>query len=70
MLYVWKKSTYYLERNALLFVASEMIKLPYNYLTYGILEKYGLLQFVKDNFKETFDKLKYTINRFMQKEWE
>lgn len=66
----WEKSTYYFERNALIFVASEMIKLPYNYLTYGILEKYGWLQFVKDNFKDTFDKLKYIINRFIQKEWE
>ena len=66
----WKKSTYYLERNALIFVAGEMIKLPYNYLTYGILEKYGLLQFVKDNFKETSDKLKDIINRFLRKEWE
>ncbi len=66
----WKKSTYFLERNALVFVASEMIKLPYNYFTYGILKKYGLLQFVKDNFKETFDKFKSRINRFIQGEWE
>jgi len=66
----WDKSTYYLQKNALLFVASEMIKLPYNYITYGILEKYGWLEFVKEHFQGVFHKLKIAINNLINKQWE
>jgi len=66
----WNKNTFFLEKNALIFAISEVIKIPYNYIAYGILEKYGLLSYLKEHFGYLFYKMKSFINKIIQKVWE
>ena len=48
----WNKSRFFMNKDATIFVFSESVKILYNYIVYGILEKYGLLPY----FKKTFGK--------------
>ncbi len=65
----WDKNRFFLHKNAIIFVTSELLKFPYNYLAFGILKKYGLYDFVKENFGKTIHKIKDHINLFIGKEW-
>ena len=43
----WNKDNYYKNPKAIAFIVSESIKLSYNYVAYGVLERLGLLEVVK-----------------------
>ena len=49
----WDSKTYYLNRYARYMALSESIKIPYNYLVYGVLGKLGYLTDI-DNMEEKF----------------
>jgi len=66
----WDKDTYFLTKNGLLFVLLETIKIPYNYIAYGILEKYGLLITIKENFGSYFHSIKRFFIDKISREWE
>ena len=46
----WDREHYYRDRDARTFVLSEMIKLAHNFIAYGVLQKYGLLETAKEKF--------------------
>ncbi len=50
----WNKKTYYLNRYARYMALSEFVKIPYNYLVYGVLDKFGYLSDV-DGLEEEFN---------------
>ena len=66
----WNKDTYFLTKNGLLFVLLETIKIPYNYIAYGILERYGLLATIKDHFGSYFHSIKRFFIDKISREWE
>ena len=57
----WNKKDYYKHNKAIRFVMSEMLKLPYNYIAYGILKPLGLYDIVKEEIGDILRYLKYKI---------
>jgi len=66
----WNKDKYYLSRNGLLFASLEIIKIPYNYMIYNILERYEILEYFKECFGDIFYKIKKFIVHNISKGWE
>jgi len=66
----WRKGSFFLHKNAIVFTISELMKLPYNYIAFGILKEYGVYEFVKKNFGVTIHKVKDLINESISREWE
>lgn len=65
----WNSNTYYTEKKASAFVLSEVFKLGYTYIAYGVFEPIGLLGIIEDNFiVEYFRKTISKQNYFYLKE--
>ena len=62
----WNKAHYYKNSKAFAFVVSESIKLPYNYIAYGILEKLGLLEGVKKHAGSFIRSIKSATSLFFE----
>lgn len=61
----WSKTHYYRNSKAIAFIVSESIRLPYNYVAYGILEKLGLLEVVKEHAGSSIRSIKSSISLFL-----
>ena len=60
----WDSKTYYLHSYARYMALSEFIKIPYNYLVYGVLGKLGYLTDI-DDLEEKFG-IRENFNQFIQ----
>ncbi|MCF6330770.1 MAG: YdcF family protein [Sulfurimonas sp.] len=59
----WNKDNYYENNKAVRFVISEMLKLPFNYIAYGILKPLGLYDLIREHAGDFI----YFIKFHMQK---
>ncbi len=57
----WDRKSFYHNRKAIRFVLSEAIKLPSNYIAYGILKPLGLYDVLRGEFGDVLRYLKYKI---------
>ena len=57
----WNRTKYYEDMQALRYVAFETIKIPFNYLAYGIIEKLGFKPIVSKYFQGIFLHMKKEI---------
>jgi|GEM_PF-995537 len=53
----WSKNDYYKNETAKNFAYSELLKIPYNIIVYGILERYGILDFLRRIYHYTKETL-------------
>ncbi len=61
----WHNEKYYLNRHAKYMALSELVKIPYNYILYGILDKFGYLSNM-DELEERF-KIREYFHAFIKK---
>lgn len=61
----WNKNLFFINKEAIIFVFSEYVKIVYNYIVYGILEKYGWLPYLKKNYGESIHKFIESIKVFV-----
>ena len=65
----WNKKKYYLSKNASIYILLETIKIVYNYLLYGVLERYGIVEYVQKHFETPAKKIKYFLLDKISREW-
>jgi hypothetical protein len=59
----WNSNRYYTNKKSTVFAVREIIKLIYTYIAFGILDKFGILQPVKEFTKPYYNKLKKEIDK-------
>lgn len=59
----WTKERYYLNKYSRSMALSEFVKIPYNYLLYGVLDKFGYLPAIQ-NFEKKFE-IRKTFSDFI-----
>lgn len=57
----WDRLHYYKDEEARRFVKSELSKLVHNFIAYEVLQKFGFLEFIKDNFRPLIHFFKGTV---------
>ena len=63
----WGREQYYLNDKSRYSAFSELLKIPYNYLLYGILDKFGYLPEIHE-LEEKFE-LRKTMHKIIDKHW-
>ena len=61
----WNKESYYDNNKAIRFVISELLKLPFNYIVYGIIKPLGLYEPLKENIGGLMYFIKHNIQRLL-----
>ncbi|BBG65174.1 hypothetical protein NNO_0471 [Hydrogenimonas sp.] len=61
----WNREKYYKDVQALRYAVFETVKIPFNYLAYGVIEKLGLGPFVSNYFQGTVIWLKAKVTNFL-----
>lgn len=61
----WNRERYYTNFQSLRYVLFETLKIPSNYLAYGVIEKMGLMPFVRKYVRDIVLPLKETITNFL-----
>ncbi len=63
----WDREEYYLNNKSRYSAFSELLKIPYNYLLYGILDKFGYLPEIHE-LEDKFE-LRKTMHKIIDKHW-
>lgn len=66
----WDKEKYFLSKNASIYIFLEMIKIVYNYILYGVIERFGAVSFFEKNFAEAARDIKSFLLDKISREWE
>ena len=62
----WNKEYYYENNEAIRFVMSEVLKVPFNYIVYGILKPFGIYNQVKYHIGDLIYSLKFHIQNTLR----
>lgn len=60
----WNRTSYYKNKRARMAVIEQMSKLVHNFIAYGVLQKFGLLETVKEKFSPLIHFMKRSVYKF------